>query len=57
MHGAREYHVKQNKPIPQNQRPNIFSDMQMLIHNKGEGVGKNRGTLDWTEECEGTGGV
>ena len=29
--------AEQNKPIPKNQRLNVFSDMQMLIHNKGVG--------------------
>ena len=32
MDGAGEYYAKQNKSIPENQRPNVFSDMRMLIH-------------------------
>ena len=35
MDGVGGYHAKQNKTIPENQRPNVFFDMQMLIHNKG----------------------
>ena len=47
MDGAGEYHGKQNKPIPKNQRLNdVSSDMWMLIHNKWVGLGKNRVTLD-----------
>ena len=51
MDGTREYHAKQNKPFPKNQRSNVFSDMQMLIHNGG--LGKNRVTFDSVEGSEG----
>ena len=34
MDGVGEYHAKNNKPIPNKQRLNVFSDMRMLIHNK-----------------------
>ena len=37
MDGVREYHANWNKPNPQNQRPNVFSDKQKVIHNKGWG--------------------
>ena len=53
MDEVREYHAKWNKPNPKNQRPNVFSDMWMLIHNKGGGIGKNRVTLYYVEGSEG----
>ena len=56
MDGAGEYHAQQSKPIPKNQRPNIFSDLWMPIHNAVGGMqGKNGGTLDWVEGSEGRG--
>ncbi len=36
MDGVGEYHAKQSKPIPKNQRPNVLSDKWMLIHNGEE---------------------
>ena len=38
MDGVGEYHAKQNKPNPKNQRQNVFSDMWMLIHNRDGGA-------------------
>ena len=33
MDGTGECHAKRSKRIPKYQRPNVFSHMQMLIHN------------------------
>ena len=41
-----EYHAKWNKPIPKNQRLNIFSGKWMMIQNRGCGWEKNGWTLD-----------
>ena len=58
MDGVGEYHAKWNKPNPKNQRPIVFSDMQMLIHNKVVGeLGENRVTLDEVEGSEGREGI
>ena len=48
MDGAGEYLAKQNKPNPKNQRPNVFSDKQMMIHNGSRVVG-SEGTLECAE--------
>ena len=36
MYGTGEGRAKRNKSITKNQWPNVFSDRQLLIHNKGD---------------------
>ena len=54
MDGVGEYHAKWNKPIPKNQRLNVFPDKWMMIYNGSGGWEweKNGGTLDYVEENE-----
>ena len=49
-----EYHAKWNKPIPKNQRLNVFPDKWRMIYNGGGtvGWGKNGKTLDYVEGNE-----
>ena len=56
MDGVGEYHAKWNKPIPKNQRPNVFSDKWMMIHNEGWEGGQNGVRMNCIEENEGWGG-
>ena len=36
MDGIGEYHAKRNKPIPKDQRLNVFPDKRIMIYN-GDG--------------------
>ena len=40
MDGVGGYYAKGNMSIPKKQRPNIFSDMWMIIHNGEAGYGQ-----------------